>query len=197
MIMALLFMLFLHMGVNYIGYSLAGSQPAITAVLTAGVVASSTTIPVSSVDGFPDGGWLFIDGEAMQYTGKTDTCPAPFAAEPACFTTVSRGQQSTVPASHLAGSRVYNEAAGLTNSLSNFESRTSIDELGDITTPWSSGTALVQFLGHSTTWDWPMFEGDFAIFRVFGALFTIAVSISLFIVLATILTGAIRRLTGG
>jgi hypothetical protein len=194
MIQALLFILILHLGVNFTGFALAGSQPAITTSLSAGITASDTTIPVtgSGVAGFPEAGWLYIQSEAIQYTGTTSSCPAPYTAEPACFTGASRGQQATIGVSHLASTRVFNEASGLLNDLSTFETRTSIDELGDITSPWSSGTALVRFLSQSLTWDWPMFEGDFAVFRIFGAAFTIAISVGIFTVLATILTSAIR-----
>jgi len=192
MVQALLFILVLHLGVNFVGYSLAGSQPAITTELSAGVVASDVTIPVDSSNGFPNAGWLYLRGEAMEYTGKTDTCPAPYAAEPSCFTGVVRGSQDTVAVSHALDTRVYNEATGLLNDLSSFEARTSIDDFGDVTSPWSSGTAIVRFLSHAMTWDWPMFEGDFVVFRIFGSAFTVAISVGIFVVLATILTSAIR-----
>jgi len=192
MVQALLFILILHLGVNFTGFALSGSQPAITTQITAGVTASANVLPVTSVDGFPNAGWLYLKGEAMQYTAKTDTCPAPLAAEPACFTGVTRAEQDTLAVSHVVATRVYNEASGLLNDLSNFEARTSIDDLGQITSPWSSGTAIVRFLSHAVTWDWPMFEDDFAVFRIFGAAFTIAISVGLFVILASVLTSAIR-----
>ena len=192
MVQALLFILVLHLGVNFTGFALSGSQPAITTDLTAAVTATTGTLPVTNSGGFPGVGWLYLEGEAMQYTAKTDTCPSPFAAEPSCFTGVTRGQQDTIAVSHGISTRVFNEASGLLNDLSSFESRTSIDDLGNVTSPWSSGTAIVRFLSHAVTWDWPMFEGDFAVFRIFGAAFTIAISVGLFVILATVLTSAIR-----
>lgn len=196
MVQALLFILVLHLGVNFTGFALSGSQPAITTTLASGITALDTTVPVtgSGADGFPaTGGSLFISGEAIEYGDTTLTCPAPFVGvAPACFIDAARGQQDTVPSSHVAGSIVHNEASGLFNDLSNFEARTSINDFGESTTPWSSGPALVRFLSHAMTWDWPMFEGSFAIFRIFGTAFTIAISIALFTILATILTSAIR-----
>jgi hypothetical protein len=193
MIQALLFILTLHVGVNFVGWSLSGSQPAVSTALTAGITASDDTLPVSSVDGFPSvGGWAYIQGEAINYDATTATCPAPFAGEPACFTGASRGRQDTTATSHALGSIVYNEASGLLNDLSGFERRTSIDELGEVTTPWASGAALVRFLSQAATWDWPMFQGDFALFRVVGSIFTIAVMTGLFVILASILVSAVR-----
>jgi len=191
MIFAILAILAMHIGVNFVGYSLSGSQPAVTTALTAGITASDTVIPVSSITGFPGAGWLYIQGEAIQYTGSTATCPAPFAAEPDCFTGASRGQQQTTAISHSQTARVYNEAAGLVSGLAGFESRTSITDLGEVTSPWSSGPAVVRFLSQAATWDWPMFEGDFAFFRIIGAMFTTAITIGIFVVFGSILVGAI------
>jgi len=97
MIHALLALLVIHLGVDFVGWSLMGSQPAVTTSVSAGVTASDTTIPVSSVAGFPGAGWLYIRGEAMLYSATATTCPAPFAAEPACFTGVSRGSTMRHP----------------------------------------------------------------------------------------------------
>jgi hypothetical protein len=194
LIQALLFILILHLGVNFTGFALSGSQPAITTTLNSGITASDTTVPVtgSGVTGFPKAGWLFIQGEAIQYSDTTLACPSPYTAAPACFTGALRGQQNTIPSSHVAASTVYNEATGLYNDLSNFEERTSINDFGNVTTPWGAGLSLVHFLSHAATWDWPMFEGPFAVFRIFGAAFTIAIIIGLFVLLATILTNIAR-----
>lgn len=195
MIHALLFILTLHVGVNFIGYSLQGAQPAITTTLSAGMTASDTVIPVASVTGFPSAGWLYIQGEAIEYTAATTTCPAPFAGEPACFTGGTRGGQETTAVSHSASQRVYSEAAGLVNDLSEFENRTSVSDLGRVDAPWSSGPALLRFLSHAVTWDWPMFEGGFALFRIFGGIFTAATVAGIGIVLYSLVTGSIRSLT--
>ncbi len=193
MIHAMLFILIVHVGVNFVGWSLSGSQPAISTALSAGITASDTVIPVDSVSGFPSAGWLYIQGEAVQYADSETPCDTvPFASDPACFTGASRGQLETDAISHAIDARVYSEASGLLNNLSGFEARTSIDELGEITSLWGSGLAIVNFLSHAATWDWPMFEGDLAFARVIGGLFTTAAMLGIFYLLGTLLVSAIR-----
>ena len=182
MIQALLFILILHVGVNFVGFTLAGSQPAVTSQLWSGITSISATVPVSgsaTTNGFPSSGSLYIDGEAMQYSGISTPCIKPFEAIASCFTGVERGKQLTAARSHFAGARIYDEIGGGLNNLSNFESRTSIDELGETSSIWASGAAVFDVLTRSTSWDWPMFEGQFAVFRMFGAGFTVAVIIGL------------------
>lgn len=176
MVQVLLFMLVVHIGVNFTGYMLSGSQPAVTTTLAAGITASDTTVPVtgSGVAGFPGSGYLYIQGEAMRYTDTTESCPSPFTDSPSCFTGVSRGQLNTTPVSYQADTTVYNEATGTFNNLSNFETVTSVDELGESTNPLTLGKEWAKFFAHWVTWDWPMFEGNFAIFRVFGSAFSVA-----------------------
>ena len=65
-------------------------------VLTAGIDAVVTTIPVVSTTGFPTTGWITIDQEAITYTGITATD----------FTGCTRGAGGTVAASHLIGAGV-------------------------------------------------------------------------------------------
>jgi len=62
-------------------------------VLTAGIDAVVTTIPVVSTTGFPTTGWITIEQEAIQYTGITGTS----------FTGCTRGAGGTVAAAHLIG----------------------------------------------------------------------------------------------
>ena len=197
MIFALLFVLAIHTGVNFVGWSLSGSQPSVTVDLSAGITASDTVIPVSSVTGYPGSGTITVRGETVQYSGKTTTCPAPFAGEPACFTGAVRGRQLTTAISHPQGARVYSELVGGVSDASSFENRLSIGPWGGIDSLWANIEALKRLFSQAATWDWPMFEGDFAFFRVFGALFTIAVMFGVSFVLMQILiagASAVRSL---
>lgn len=195
MIHAILAILIIHLGVNLVGWSLAGEQPAVSTVVSAAITASDVTVPVSSASGYPSAGWLYIQGEALQYTAHETPCATgAFSGQPACFTGASRGQFETVAIAHPVTARAYNEASGALNSLATFESRTSINDLGNVTTPWGSGLAIVQFLGHAATWDWPMFDGSFAILRIFGAAITTAISLGIFYLLGTLLVSAVRTL---
>ena len=191
MIHALLAIFIIHIGVNFVGWSLSGSQPAVTTSLSAGITASDTTIPVQSVAGYPSAGWLYIGGEAMSYSASASSCPAPFGSEPACFTGASRGGIQTTATSHPARARVYDEASGALNALAGFESRTAVTDLGDVTSPWGAGPAIIGFLSHATTWDWPMFEGDFAFFRIIGVLLTTSIMLGIFYLLAQLLMNSV------
>ena len=179
MIQALLFILFVHIGVDFIGISLSGSQPLVSTAMSAAVTETSATIPVSSIVGFSPSGWLFIEGEAMEYTAVATTCPAPYAAEPDCFTGVTRGLDQTKAAEHSASARVYNETTGLVNNLATFESRTTIDGFGENEGTIAKVRGISNFIFHAVTWDYPMFEGAFAVFRIFGVAFTIALGVGI------------------
>ena len=64
--------------------------------LSASIAATDTTIPVVSTSGFITPGSISIDNETISYTGLTSTS----------FTGVTRGVNSTTPASHLSGASV-------------------------------------------------------------------------------------------
>lgn len=193
MIHAILAILMIHLGVNFIGWALAGEQPAVSTTVSAGVTASDVTVPAASVSGFPSTGWIYIRGEALEYDAHETPCvTGTFSGQPACFTGVERGQLQSIAISHPASVRIYSEAAGTVNQLSSFESRTSVNDLGNVNTPWTAGFAIMQFLGHATTWDWPMFEGEFAIFRLFGGAITSAIGLGIFYLLGTLLVSTVR-----
>lgn len=72
--------------------------------LTANITNNSTTpIPVTSTANFPNSGFLIIQNEIIQYTGKTATT----------FTGITRGVKSTTNVAHNTGTAV-TEAAGVT-----------------------------------------------------------------------------------
>lgn len=75
-----------------------------TTTLTANITNVSTTpIPVTSTADFASAGFLIIENEIIQYTGKTATT----------FTGITRGVKSTTNVAHNTGTAV-TEAAGVT-----------------------------------------------------------------------------------
>ncbi len=193
MLHAILALLFISLGINLIGASLAGDQPAISSTITTAITASDVTVPVVSVAGFPSAGWLYIRGEALSYTANETPCvTGAFSGQAACFTGVSRGQFESDAIAHPSAVQVYSETAGTLNDLAALEARTSIDDLGDVTTPWGSGWALMRFLGHSVTYDWPMFSGPFGLVRLFGTAINVAIGLFLFLQLGTLLVSTVR-----
>lgn len=67
-----------------------------TTAMTATASATDVTLTVASTTGFPDTGYIIIDGEVIQYAGKT----------PTSFTGCTRGKYSTSPMSQLNGTLV-------------------------------------------------------------------------------------------
>ena len=68
----------------------------ISTKLTAGISATDTTIPVSSITGFPASGVIQIENEELSYTGVTSNS----------FTGAARGLSGTTPAAHPNGAPV-------------------------------------------------------------------------------------------
>lgn len=192
MIFAILALLIIHTGATVIHWSLVGAQPAITTTLSAGITASDTTIPVSAVTGFPSSGWVFIEGEVITYLASETPCATgSFAGEPACFTGGTRGSQQTTAISHSAAARVYNDLTGSANDLSAIEQRTAIDQLGDVTSPWAVGAAIVRFVVTTSTWNWMFCFGDIVPLCLIGQMITIALNIGIFVALAALLVSAV------
>lgn len=69
--------------------------------LTAGVDTTTTIFEVSSTDGFPDTGYITVDGEIVRYLEK-DATHFGTVANP-----LERGMQETTAAPHEAGDKVY------------------------------------------------------------------------------------------
>jgi len=71
-----------------------------TTLITA-VDAAATIFEVGSTDGFPNTGYISINGEILRYLEK-DATHFGTAGNP-----LERGMQGTIPLSHEAGDRVY------------------------------------------------------------------------------------------
>lgn len=78
-------------------------------ILTTGINATATTISGVLTASFAATGYIEIDGEIIQYTGKTATS----------FTGLLRGQAGTTPASHSNGAFILPLGTGLQNTSSN------------------------------------------------------------------------------
>lgn len=65
--------------------------------LSSNIVSTDLTVPVASTTGFPSAGYLFIDNEVIQYTGKTSNS----------FTGCSRGKYATLASTQFLGTAIY------------------------------------------------------------------------------------------
>jgi hypothetical protein len=100
MLQAILFLVFVATGVQFVGYFLEGGEITATQLTTA-VGVSDTTITVESTQGFPKNGYLYIQNETMKYTR--------LAAD---SFSVQRGAMDTTAKSHPAGVAVASDLAG-------------------------------------------------------------------------------------
>lgn len=82
---------------------LSGTESLLAATLQAGISATATTIPVTSLAGIPTAGFIRIGAELI---GFNQTQPAE-NGNPAYLLNCTRGQGDTTAASHLAGVPIY------------------------------------------------------------------------------------------
>jgi hypothetical protein len=82
---------------------LSGSESLLAATLQAGISATATTIPVTSLAGIPTAGFIRIGAELI---GFNETQPAA-GGNPAYLLNCTRGQGDTTAASHLASVPIY------------------------------------------------------------------------------------------
>ena len=82
-----------------------------TTTLTAALAISDSTASVRSTQAFKtSNGIIYIDAEAIQYTGLTGTT----------FTGLSRAQRDSTAGEHRVNARVYSDAPGVVNVLVGF-----------------------------------------------------------------------------
>lgn len=107
-------------GLNYSGTvpigavsaSFATSATAYSAAslsLASNISASATIIPVTpaaALANYAPHGRLFIEGEAINYSGSSTDPAVCGAGNPACFTGITRGVAGSVASAHTAGTRV-------------------------------------------------------------------------------------------
>ena len=76
---------------------LDGTDESTATTLSSAISTSDTTINVSDTSSFSDSGYIRIDNEIIEYTGKTATS----------FTGCTRGKFGTTATTHASGSSVY------------------------------------------------------------------------------------------
>lgn len=80
-------------------------------ILVTSVDAIATIFEVDSTDGFPDTGYISINGEIVRYLEK-DAVHFGTVANP-----LERGMQGTIASSHEAGDRVYLNILGIHHNI--------------------------------------------------------------------------------
>jgi hypothetical protein len=96
--------------VSLAGGVLEGNVTPATTVLTSGISATATTIPVRSTLGFPNTGIIVIGSERIAYSDKTTTT---FIGT--LFSPVVRGAQETAEQSHIINDKVRTVESSMMN----------------------------------------------------------------------------------
>lgn len=140
---ALTFVFFVWCIVTIAGNVLMGDGPMVATRLTAPITAAeSTSIPVSSTQGFPTPGIIVIGDERIGYSSKTATAFTHTVASP-----MVRGAQSTTAAAHVTGSVVRT----VENSMMNQSTAYNVAVVADASGLWAAvtvGLAILRLLGN-------------------------------------------------
>ena len=131
-------------------YMMGGDQAFADTSLVTPIDGNDTTIPVATTSGFPSGGGVVqIDNEIISYTGVTATT----------FTGVTRGRRDSEPVSHANGTAVYNEPAGLVESVVSFNILETVASDGVLI---GLARTVTQVPGMLASWLWKIIMLDFA-----------------------------------
>lgn len=143
-------MVFLFIAFTILGFMSEGGGGLVVTNTTSGITNAQTTIPVTSTDGFLVADKLVIGTETVIYSGKTLTS----------FTGVVRGAEGSSPESHLGGSNVYTESAGVVNSLLGFNFASTNSAFGFIKLITYAPLAFTTGVSHIILFNYPMFDGS-------------------------------------
>ncbi len=188
---------------NIIGASSEGQQGVITATLSFAIDNDDTRIPVAALAGNPASdplrGFLtqdilYIDGEAVSYTGRETECTEQFSGP--CFTGAERGIGSTDASSHASGARVYNELTGVVNQMIGFNVAESLSTAGIIKTAITFPYAMTRAASKMVMWNYAFLEGPYYSLYKYILLYPISAGFvwSLWVVMSPMFMSIFRRL---
>jgi len=159
------FFVFVFICGSLIGFTSEGQIALATTVLSADVDDESTVIPVSDTTDFLSAHFVIIGSELIQYTAKTDTCPAPYAAQPECFTGAIRGAGNTSAQGHNSGLRVYNQVTGVVNQIVGFNLTEQMSTSGTFSLALQLPVAFANAFIKALVWDFSFLQGPYAFFK--------------------------------
>jgi hypothetical protein len=150
----------------FLGGVIQGNTGLASTTLTAKISETATTASVHDASGFGTFGQLVIGNETICYTGKTATT----------LTGLTRGEDCrshSKVASHSSGARVYDEGAGLINTLVGFDIASAFSDGG--LTGLVKGTfssikqlpAFVSAVARMLMWDSSYLDGPYVYYKYF------------------------------
>lgn len=126
---AITFLIFIWIMVSIAGGVMSGSVIAASTELTADITAVEVdSIPVASTEGFPDSGYIIIEGERIGYPHKTAT-----AFEDTFLQDMNRGVSGGLAAAaHASGAIVRTAEGGMLNDSLQYQVATFTDSSGTL-----------------------------------------------------------------
>jgi hypothetical protein len=140
-----------------ISFAMDGESGIAATTLSATIDENDTTITVASTTGFLDVDYLIIGEENLCYTAVIANT----------FTGITRGCNNTEPNDHVAGTRVYNEATGLLNTLVGFNIAEAMSSVGVLKVPFMLAGAIPRAFAKIISWDYSYLEGTLWSFPLF------------------------------
>lgn len=138
-------------------YSLDGKAALATTPLDGTIGKGDTTLAVDTTQDFPDEGVLFIEQEAVTYTGRTQTT----------FTGVVRGAEDTDAATHSNDILVQSQLAGLSNLAIQFRPvQTSFPFIGEVLGIAQGVGTILTLVPQMVQNDHSYYSGDFLGFQL-------------------------------
>jgi len=124
---AITFLIVMWICISIAGSITTGSVAATSTTITANITSTEVdSIPVASTVGFPDSGFIVIEGEVIGYPHKSAT-----AFEDTFLEDIARGQSSGLIASaHLSGAKVRTVEGGMINDSLQYQVSTFTDSSG-------------------------------------------------------------------
>lgn len=129
-----------------ISMAVEGAGGFLATALTADLAEDATTATVSDTTGWASSGYLFIEGEEIQYTAVPDSTT---------FTLVADHE------AHDSGSIVMSRPADALNAMAAFQIAEVNSAAGVIKLPFHLGGAIARAVPAMLTWDYSFLDNDF------------------------------------
>lgn len=173
-----MFMAFMFLIVCIAGSVMAGYVDFSRTHLRTAIIATDTSIPVVSTEGFPSVGIIQIGTERVGYSSTTATTFDGSAAQP-----MLRGTGGTDAAAHSAGEQVATVEGAMMNTAANYHLAVLTDSSG-LMAFVSKPLAFFQLIGSFFFLPLTFLGTDLQILTIFWAVIGIGMLVSLFISLA-------------
>ena len=130
--------------------------------LTADISPTDLTIPVASTEGWNSHGLLWIGGEHIRYSSKTDTAFIVASGDRG----FDYGTLDTEPKAHSAGAIVKAPEADILNTLMGYDVKVISTNAGDLAGLGLLVWNFVRSVPRLIMWDYAFLQGDLALIRI-------------------------------